>query len=105
MANGDRGSVLSVEETLDYWIEACNANVMADDTGSLPDTKNDGCVIEFERHNAMDASGSPVLWYDMVGGGHNIAGAKVSGLRQAITGPPCLDANGIDVAWDFLSDF
>ncbi len=104
---GGRGETRSVESTVDWWVAANHARVQPGGVETLSDRDpRDGCTIE-RREFAAGPDGAPVVAYTMRGGGHNIPSAQYTlndnwALRRFI-GPVCRDAEGIELAWEFLS--
>ncbi len=104
---GGRGETRSVESTIDWWVAANHAIALPGGPETLPDRDpRDGCTIE-RREFAAGPGGAPVVAYTMRGGGHNLASAQYAlsdnwAVRRFI-GPVCRDAEGIELAWAFLS--
>lgn len=113
VAADGRGVLRSAEATRDYFVAANHAGPNMIET-MLPDTDpNDNCRIisQFYPSNT-----TPVQYYIMDGGGHNFAGKKstIGGqplpnalvyALDVLLGNPCYDANGIQLAWDFMTKF
>ena len=104
----NRGEVISTRETVDWWIEANQANPMGLITRDLPDLdNNDGCRIHESIYPA-DQDGAPVWLYEVEGGGHTLPGLTGGGIFQrlavSLLGPVCKDADGVLLAWDFFNE-
>ena len=105
-----RGKILSAEATRDFFVAANQAGPTMSET-ILPDTdQNDNCRI-ISQFFPSDIA--PVLYYRMDGGGHNFAGEKTTArgmplpntlviVLDRLLGNPCYDANGVQLAWDFI---
>jgi polyhydroxybutyrate depolymerase len=104
---GGRGETRSVESTVEWWVAANHASLQPGLAQALPDSDTqDRCTIE-RREFAAGPGGAPVVAYTMRGGGHNIPSARYAladswAVRRFI-GPVCRDAEGIELAWTFLS--
>lgn len=107
-----RGFVRSAEATRDFFVAANHAGPDMIET-KLPDIDpDDNCTIisQFYPSNT-----TPVQFYIADGGGHNFVGKKMIGgfkvpsfLEKFVDdalGNPCYDANGILLAWTFLTNF
>lgn len=113
VAADGRGVLRSAEATRDFFVAANHAGPNMIET-MLPDTDpNDNCRIisQFYPSNT-----TPVQYYIMDGGGHNFVGTKSTIGGQPLPNPliyaldvllgnPCYDANGIQLAWDFMTKF
>ena len=112
-ANAGRGMVRSAETTRDFFVAANHAGPDMIET-ILPNVDpNDNCTIisQFFPSNT-----TPVQFYIMNGGGHNFLGKKMIGglnyfprivsyFLDDYLGNPCYDANGLLLAWTFLTNF
>lgn len=104
---GGRGETRSVESTVDWWVAANHATLSPGGVETLADRDpRDRCTIE-RREFAAGPGGAPVVTYTMRGGGHSIPSAQHTiadnwAVRRFI-GPVCRDAEGIELAWAFLS--
>jgi len=100
----DRGSLLSSDRTLSYWLRA-NGLARSDGRATrLPDTDpTDGCRI---MRTDWGPSGAPTITYvEMVGGGHTMpvrGGRQLPRIVERLVGRVCGDINGADEAWNFL---
>jgi polyhydroxybutyrate depolymerase len=99
----------SVQATVDWWIKSNKANPKMPSTAFMKDLDpNDGCKIRYSYYPALK-NGAPVLFYTVVGGGHALPSYKHpvpnSPLLRKIIGPICKDAEGVDLAWNFMSKF
>jgi poly(3-hydroxybutyrate) depolymerase len=104
---GDRAPTRSVADTVAYWIRINGADPVAESETLLPDNApDDGCrITETVYVDASDRSPS-VIYYEAVGGGHSIPDPDAparSPAADALLGPQCRDVNGVDLAFDFLS--
>ena len=104
----NRGVVISTRETVDWWIEADQADRDGILTFDLPDLNpEDGCRIKEEVYPA-GPGGAEVRLYIVEGGGHTLPSLKRQGLFQRLAsrllGPVCQDVDGVRLAWDFFSE-
>ena len=106
-----RGSLMSAEDTRDYFVQMNHAGPMIEMT--LPDIDpNDNCTItsQYFPHNI-----TPVQYYKLNGGGHNFIGETTfAGFRipsfatqllENTLGTICNDADGATLAWKFMTQF
>jgi polyhydroxybutyrate depolymerase len=121
---GNRGEMRSVASTISWWVDANQAqspitSLTPRTPQQLPNTDpSDGCTIERQDYPANGAAGSgsesksttrsaPVTTYTLRGGGHTIPSAnfpiKDTAFARRYIGPVCRDAEGIELAWEFLS--
>ena len=102
----NRGQARSARDTLHFWLDANQVNAASGVNSTYPDdSPGNSCRIEIERYEEGSA---PVIYYTMVGGGHvyPVKGQdRSSRIVQRLFGPPCGDAWGVELAWDFLSAF
>ena len=108
---GGRGQLMSAEATRDYFVAMNGAGPMIETTLADIDP-NDNCTIisQYFPHNT-----TPVLYYKLVGGGHNFAGEKTFAgfkipkfavnLLEDTLGTICFDADASELAWDFMTQF
>lgn len=113
IAADQRGVLRSAEATRDFFVASNQAGPNMIET-MLPDTDpNDNCRIISQFFPSDTA---PVQYYKMDGGGHNFAGEKstMAGIQLPNTliyvldfllGNPCHDADGVQLAWDFMTKF
>ena len=106
---GNRGETRSIAATVGWWVEANKAVTEASEVTRLPDRDpRDNCTIE-RRVHAAGPGGAPVVAYTMRGGGHSIPSAKYAlpdtWLVRRFIGPVCRDAEGIELAWEFLAAY
>ncbi len=104
----DIGMMMSTQATLDWWISSNQASSARPISSVLPDlAPDDDCLITRTFYPARPG-GAPVLFYKIDGGGHTIPTRKYplsdSHFMETIFGPVCQDAEGADLAWDFLSN-
>lgn len=114
-----QGVVRSGEMTRNYWISANHVDESIIERNQLENyNKYDSCIISYELYNRPNISSSssnsnsssPVLFYTMRGGGHSSPVRSKMPIRfrfleRILFGPQCRDASGIDLAWNFLSNF
>ncbi|MEO1015174.1 MAG: prolyl oligopeptidase family serine peptidase [Pseudomonadota bacterium] len=98
---GDGAPTRSVPATVDYFIEATNPDPSLTTTRTLIDAApGDGCLIVETEYLA--AGGDPaVTYYEARGGGHNVPDPTAPAFTppaEALLGPRCRDANGVDLA-------
>lgn len=95
------GTVLSTEATVDFWRTA--ARLPDEPTiERLPDrAPNDGCRVEVRRWKGRDA-GPEVVLYAVLGGGHQIPGAKTPKAPRLV-GDQCMDIQATEVVWSFFA--
>jgi polyhydroxybutyrate depolymerase len=95
-----RGSVLSTEETIDYWLRH---NEIADEpvTETLEDKDpDDGARAVVQTWRGEAAS---VVLYKIVGGGHTYPGGAQY-LPQRVIGATCRDFDATEAIWAFFSN-
>ncbi len=102
----DGAPTRSVAATVDYFLRSTNADVASAVTVPLPDVDMaDGCEI-FETAYIVQGAGTPaVTFYEARGGGHNIPDPDAPDFlpaSEALLGPRCRDANGVDLANAFF---
>ena len=106
VAGGRRGETRSTDATIDYWVNVNRADRGTATTKSLPDIDpDDGCRLVETRYPATEG-GQEVLFIKMDGGGHTIPAqnAKSMGwMANRVLGNRCRDADGADLAWEFMS--
>ena len=102
---GDRGPVLSADETREYWIER-NGLQVAPVITPLPDIDPlDGSTIE--RQVYIDPRGGPVVGYlRMDGAGHSVPSRvfQLSPVIELFLGRQNHDIEGPEAAWQFFAD-
>lgn len=102
------GVMLSAPATAEWWTRV-NRTVRVARTETLPDRDpRDGCRIHESRY-APRAGGAPLLFYRVEGGGHampSIAHPLREGIAmRRLIGRACRDAEGAELAWEFLRRF
>jgi len=104
---GFRSPTRPVPDTVDYWIRINGADPAPASETVLPDTDpSDGCLITEFRHLSQADGSLSVLYYFADGGGHSIPwpdGPPRTPAADALAGPLCRDADGVDLAFDFFS--
>jgi polyhydroxybutyrate depolymerase len=110
----NRGRVRSAEATRDFFVAANQAGPNMIET-ILPDRDpNDQCRIISQFYPSQN--NTPVQFYKLDGGGHNFVGEKrtIGGFPlpnlavsviDTFLGNSCYDADGIQLAWDFMMQF
>ena len=106
---GGRGEMRSVNDTIQWWLNANKAEAIPSETPTLRDLDpDDNCTIQTQTYTAKP-SGAPIVTYSMIGGGHSIPSAQYdipdSWLIRRFIGPVCSDAEGIELIWSFLSAY
>lgn len=108
----NRGRTRSVPDTVAWWIKANRASVQPATDDLLPDLDpRDGCRIQRSLHPASGGGreAAPVHVYTMRGGGHAMPSRQYpipdTFVVRRLIGPVCKDAEGADLAWEFLSQF
>jgi polyhydroxybutyrate depolymerase len=98
--SGTRSGIMSVEQTLDFWLQK-NECVLQADTLALPDIDpSDNCTVE--KISYLDCSEeSKVLYYKVINGGHHWPGEgeKWNG------GNMNRDINIGEEIWDFVKNY
>jgi len=102
----DRGSVVSVEESLSFWQQnnRCDGPSV---TKSLPDRDpEDGTRVVLHRWPAC-ADQSDLQLYEITGGGHTVPGwtLRKGGLLARILGRASQDIDAEEIIWAFLKRF
>ncbi len=106
---GQRGRMMSVLESRDWWIQANRADVKNIEEESLPDTDvGDGCRLYSSLYPATPG-GATVLFLKIDGGGHALPSRAHelpdTFLVRRLIGPLCRDAEGAELAWRFMAQF
>jgi polyhydroxybutyrate depolymerase len=106
---GQRTRMMSVADNLDWWIRANRADRRAARMETLPDeSADDGCRLSQTFYPA-EPGGAPVLFVKMEGGGHALPSRAHAlpdtFLVRRLIGPLCRDAEGAEIAWEFMSQF
>jgi len=101
---GDRGSVVSVADTLALWLDVNDADPMPVEEGPLPDRDPfDGTTLHLQRFEGA----AEVVLVTVEGGGHtmpSIAHPVPAWIRALLgLGPQSRDVEGSRLAWEFLS--
>jgi len=101
--------MMSAAEVRDWWVRA-NRAATAGKEEVLPDTDaDDGCRIFRTTFPAGGPGSAPVVFLRMEGAGHALPSrshALPDGLLiRRLIGPLCRDAEGAELAWQFLSGF
>ncbi len=102
-------TVMSARESAGWWVVANRADAIAPVTSFLPDRDpRDGCRIRRTEYRPLKG-GEPVLLYVVEGGGHAMPSRRhpssVTSASRRMTGNVCRDAEGVELAWGFLSGF
>jgi polyhydroxybutyrate depolymerase len=113
VANGKRGELASTKATLSWWQANNNVSTKATKHVDLPDiTRRDFCKLSLDQYNDTDKLGNvstPVWLYTAKGGGHTMPSIKydsiTSFLAKRFFGYQCKDAEGAELAWQFLKQF
>lgn len=101
-----RGTARSTLATVQWWIDALDAERAPASVERLPDRDpQDGCEISVAAHAAR-AGGATVAFYTMHGGGHAMPSFRHpipdTRLVRLLLGPVCRDAEGAEIAWRFF---
>jgi polyhydroxybutyrate depolymerase len=102
----NRGRVVSSGATFSWWIAANRAAASPAVTETLPDRDAaDECRLVRAVHEPQ-RGGSPVVIYTMEGGGHAMPSIAYADpghyFSRRFFGPFCHDAEGAELAWEFL---
>lgn len=105
VAYGGRGTVLSTEATVNYWV---NQNGIAPEPAaidSLPNINLDDESHVIRYRYGSPQLGAPVVLYKVVGGGHMMPTIKYPfvHLAERLLGNQNNDVEGARIAWKFLS--
>jgi len=98
----DWGAVISVDETVNFWVthNQCNADP---DIYWQPDrAPNDGTRVWRETY-AGGQDGAEVIFYGVEGGGHNWPGSLLRQLPRLL-GRVSYDINASEIIWDFFKN-
>ena len=96
-----RGFSLSAADLVAWWARhnRCSHPPAVED---LPDVQDDGTRVR--RHSfAPDEGGAPVVYYEIIGGGHTWPGGNFQ--PRFLLGPTCRDVNASELMWEFFSQF
>ena len=97
-----RGKVLSVNDSVKYWVEYNNCNSLPNITW-LPDKDpRDGTLVRREIYSQGDNETEVVL-YAIEGGGHTWPDGPQNILRF-LFGNTCRDINANEIIWDFFKN-
>jgi polyhydroxybutyrate depolymerase len=103
---GRSDRLMSSTATLAWWLQA-NRTTATASTATLPDLDpSDGCRIAKTEYAAT--GGAPVLFYQVEGGGHTMPTRQLSTpsrFQQRLIGSTCHDAEGANLAWNFLKKY
>ncbi|MGF1574065.1 MAG: alpha/beta hydrolase family esterase [Sumerlaeia bacterium] len=95
----------STEETVHYFKLMNQTTPTAAQTGTLPDLDpKDGTTISYQRFLPLNSTGAEVLFYTIHNGGHCMPSRthKLAPLARMLMGKQNHDAEGAELAWDFL---
>jgi len=94
------GTVIAMNETIQYWISVNNCSTTPIET-TLPDTNpSDGCTVTSYEYTEGEKD-SRVLYYIINGGGHTWPdGGKY--LTESLVGKICYDFNACEHIWAFF---
>jgi polyhydroxybutyrate depolymerase len=106
---GQSQPMMSVANNLKWWVRTNQAEENLGQDEALPDlSPNDGCRIFRTLHRAHDG-GAPVLFLMIEGGGHALPSRAYtlpeSWIVRRLIGPVCRDAEGAELAWEFMAPF
>ena len=105
---GNRGAVLSAEETLNYWVSLNHLNTQKRTNRYYEDFNTDDGSIIIKNEFNRPLTNPPVEFYVISGGGHSMPSIKhsIPGLLEAtILGKQNRDLEGALEAWKFLRRF
>lgn len=91
------GDILSVDDTLKHW-SALNGCWKKPTIKKLPTKVRDGTSVIRENYTACKDS-ADVIFYKIVGGGHNWPGARISYM---LLGKTTKNINASELIWDFF---
>lgn len=102
------GVILSGPATVEWWVRV-NRTAVVPRMETLADRDpKDGCRIYVARYTPR-ADGAPLVFYRVEGGGHAMPSIahplRESRLTSRLIGPACRDAEGAELAWEFLKQF
>jgi len=95
-----RGKVISVPETVNYWVNYNNCSQEPIITYEPDSDPNDGTRVRKEVYG-NGTNGTEVILYAVEGGGHTWPGGS-SHLRKIIIGKTSRDIDANEVIWDFF---
>lgn len=103
-----RGEVISTPQTVAWWAKVNKADASNAETVKLPDTdKDDSCTLTKQKYKALPG-GADMVFYTMQGGGHSMPSAQYrihKLISWVVLGKACRDAEGADLAWDFMKHY
>jgi polyhydroxybutyrate depolymerase len=100
LLRGDRGEVLSADDSLQFWLSR-NKNSAQPVSSQLPDKDpTDGTRVSILQYG-NDDSVNEVKFYKIQGGGHTWPGGRQY-LPKIIIGPVCRDFDGNQAIWSFF---
>lgn len=100
--NQTRGRILSVNDTVDFWIEnnRCNSTP---EFYEFPDVDpDDGTRVILEKYE-KGIDNTRVYLYSIIGGGHTWPGG-LQYFPEWLIGKTCRDIDANEVIWEFFSD-
>lgn len=105
----NRGSVMKIEDSVAWWVKANKADLEHAD--SITFAKGDGkdaCTIRKTTYPALPG-GAETVFYAAEEGGHTLPTAryvpKSKFLAGMVFGPTCRNAEGADLAWEFMKQY
>lgn len=105
---GSGTTTVSSEENLSWWLRANRAGPRPAREEPLPDSDpEDGCRI-YKTAYVAAPGGAPVVFYRLEGGGHAMPSSAYplpdKPLVRRLIGNQCRDAEGAQLAWEFMRD-
>lgn len=104
-----RRETRSVQATVQWWVNANNANAIPTAPVSLPDRDPaDGCSLS-QVDYVPQPEGAVMRFITMLGSGHAMPSIAypipTTGKIKKLIGTACKDVEGAELAWDFLKQF
>lgn len=96
----------SVPDTTEYWTRVTGSDLSTQFFMTLPNTDvDDNCRITVEEYRDAPGGENTFFYYEAIGGGHTVPDPtppRRPPAADAVLGPTCRDAHGIDLAADFF---
>lgn len=105
---GQRTVMLGAPANRDWWVRANRAETAGAKEEALPDgDPSDGCRLHRTLYPATRPGAAPVVFIRMEGAGHALPSRAHeladNILIRRLIGPLCRDAEGAELAWEFMS--
>lgn len=100
ITNCNRGTVLSMDETINFWLEKNQLQQVSPDINEININYNDGGTVEKYTYQGSD----PIVVMKMNGAGHQIPSKTIYFSTNLITGTQNRDIEFAEEVWSFFSN-